>query len=552
MVKDIVVPPMGESISEGTIGRWIKKIGDMVRADDPLVEIETDKVTLEINAPVSGQLAEMTAVTGDVVRIGQVIGRMDEQGVGTLGDIGAATGTYGDVQPVQGLAQGAPSVVAASSVPTDGAPSPAKQLTMTVQKIMGSGKKGPATPQNSADEDRLSPAVRRLLSDRGIAPGQVSSPSGPGGRLLKADVMGAIDPSLASGVSGPSQSIPSPEPMVLTRLAEAATGQPTAPQVGGQQAQIQPQVQSQTQPQPQPIFAPVASPVVPPIDALFGTPASIPATPVTPPAEGPIRPSITTPAAANDLTSSPPPPPQVAALHTGQLTAPEQRVKMTRLRARIAERLKEAQNTAALLTTFNEIDMSHVMATRDAYKTSFQERFGVKLGFMSFFVKAAVGALKELPILNASVEGDEIVYKYHYDIGVAVSTPQGLVVPVVRDADHLSFADIEVAVSTLGQKAKNGKLSVDDLMGGTFTITNGGVFGSLMSTPIVNPPQSAILGMHKVTERPVVIDGRIEIRPMMYVALTYDHRIIDGREAVTFLVRIKDCLEDPKRLLLGV
>jgi 2-oxoglutarate dehydrogenase E2 component (dihydrolipoamide succinyltransferase) len=242
----------------------------------------------------------------------------------------------------------------------------------------------------------------------------------------------------------------------------------------------------------------------------------------------------------------------VSSRQVQQIAQPEERVRMTRLRQRIAERLKEAQNTAAMLTTFNEIDMSHVMATRNSYREKFEKRFGIKLGFMSFFVKAVVSALKEIPAVNAEIDGEYIIYKNYYDIGVAVAAPQGLVVPVVRDADHLNFAEIEMTIAQLGEKARTGKLSMEDLNGGTFTITNGGVFGSLMSTPILNPPQSGILGMHKIQKRPVVVDDRIDIRPMMYVALTYDHRVIDGREAVTFLVRVKENIEDPQRILLGV
>ncbi|MDX2028747.1 MAG: 2-oxoglutarate dehydrogenase complex dihydrolipoyllysine-residue succinyltransferase [Alphaproteobacteria bacterium] len=405
MATQIIVPPMGESVSEATVAKWLKKVGDAVRMDEPLVELETDKVTLEVNAAAAGTISEIKVPQGGNVGVGAVLGVIQEGGA----------------------AVSSPSASATTAAPAQPPRQPAAN----------------AAPQNVT----VMPAARKAAEDRGINPYDVPG-SGKGGRVTKEDVM----------------------------------NQPTAP-------------------------APRSAPA-----------AKAPAQPAGPRQRG----------------------------------GEEERVRMTRLRQKIAERLKEAQNTAAMLTTFNEIDMSHVMALRNQHKESFEKKYGAKLGFMSFFVKACVLALKEIPSVNAEIEGEDLVYKNYYDIGVAVGTPQGLVVPVVRNADQLNFAEIEKSISDLGRRAKDGKLSIADLTGGTFTITNGGIYGSLMSTPILNPPQSGILGMHAIKERPIAVNGKIEIRPMMYVALSYDHRIIDGREAVTFLVRVKECIEDPERLLLGV
>ncbi len=411
MTADIVVPTLGESVTEATVAQWLKQPGDAVQVDDPLVELETDKVTLEVNASAAGVLSEVLANEGDNVEVGAVLGR-----------IGKGTG--------------------AAKVPaTKAAPVPAK-----------------APPENKADgkdgaAESLSPAVRKLIADNALDSRQIAG-SGKDGRITKEDVLAAI---------------------------AGKTKAPAAP--------------------------------------------------------APAAPAPATQAPAQSDSAAGP---------------REERVRMTRLRKRIAERLKEAQNTAAMLTTFNEADMGAVMDLRKRYRDSFERRHGVRLGFMGFFTKAVVAALKEIPAVNAEVDGDELVYKNHYDIGIAVGTPQGLVVPVVRDADRLGFADIEIAIGALGRKARDGKLTIDEMSGGTFTITNGGVFGSLNSTPILNPPQSGILGLHKIQERPVAIDGEVRIRPMMYLALSYDHRIIDGREAVTFLVRVKEFIEDPERLLLDV
>lgn len=393
---DIIVPPLGESVTEATIARWLKQQGDFIKQDEPLVELETDKVTLEVNAPLSGILFQIEAGAGVVVKIGDKIGGM------------------------QAAAQGA---------------NVASQLEKPQPLLSSDQNKGRPVGEASKVEGS-GPAAKKIAAEKGMDLSTIPA-SGKDGRVTKGDVVQYKDTSL-----------------------HAALG--SSPSKG------------------------------------------------------------------------------------------EERVKMTRLRQRIAERLKEAQHTAAMLTTFNEIDMSHVMNLRNEYKDVFEKRHGIKLGFMSFFVKAVTTALKEIPAVNAEIDGDEIVYKNYYDIGVAVSAPQGLVVPVVRGANSMNFSDIEKEIVNLGQKARLGKLSLDDLTGATFTITNGGVFGSLLSTPILNPPQSGILGMHKIEKRAVVIQDKIEIRPMMYVALTYDHRIIDGREAVTFLVRVKECIENPERILLNV
>lgn len=399
-MTQILVPTLGESVTEATVSKWLKKEGEAVAADEPICELETDKVTLEVNSPAAGVIAKITFGEGSSVGVGAVLGE-----------------------------------IAAGSAAAAKAPEKANDSKAPV----------PATAASPAAE-KLAPSVQKMVGDNKIDPAAVSG-TGKDGRITKGDVIAHME-------------------------------------------------------SPKPAAAPVA-----------------PAAPVLPRAIGPR----------------------------------EERVKMTRLRQKIAERLKEAQNTAAMLTTFNEIDMSAVIEMRNAYKDQFEKKHGVKLGFMSFFVKAAVSALREIPAVNAEINGDDIIYKNYYDISVAVSTPQGLVVPVVKDCDVKSMAQIEKDIAGLGARAKDGKITVDEMTGGTFTITNGGVFGSLMSTPIINPPQVAILGMHKTQMRPMVMpNGEIKARPMMYVALSYDHRIIDGREAVTFLVRIKEALEDPQRLILEV
>lgn len=422
MASEIKVPVLGESVSEATIGEWLKQPGDPVKLDEPVASLETDKVAVEVLSPVAGTMGPHLVNVGDTVAVGAVIG--------TIGDDVSAAGA----DPIQPRTESA-TPVDESKVATDTASAPTD----------GASSDAPST---------LSPAVRRAVLEHGIDPTKVKG-SGKDGRLTKEDVIAAA--------------------------------------AGGSAA-----------------VAPAAAP------------------------------AATAPAAAPSASAS-----------TGG-TRDEERVKMTRLRQTVARRLKEAQNTAALLTTFNDVDMSAVMETRERYKDTFVKKHGVKLGLMSFFSKAAVLALKEFPAVNARIEGDEIVYSKFVDLSVAVSAPNGLVVPVVRNVEAMGFADIEKAIAELGKRAKDGALTMADMTGGTFTISNGGVFGGLMSTPIINPPQSAVLGLHRIEDRPVVRDGQIVIRPMMYLALSYDHRIIDGREAVTFLKTIKEAIEDPTRLLIDL
>lgn len=400
-MTDIVVPSLGESVSSATVARWLKKAGDAVAADEPLVELETDKVTVEVNAPVAGVIAAIAADTGAEVLPGAVLGSIQ-------------AGAAAAAKPAA-----APAPAAKPATP----PAPA-----------------PAATSGHAPM----PAAAKIIAETGVSAAAIGAGTGKDGRITKGDV--------------------------LAYLA-------------------------------QPAAAPAPAPAA--------------------------------------RASRPP-------------EAGEERVKMTRLRATIARRLKEAQNTAAMLTTFNEVDMSAAMALRSDYRDAFEKRHGVKLGFMSFFVKACIAALKEFPAVNAEIDGDEIVYKNFVHMGIAVGGPSGLVVPVLRNADALGFAEIEKRIGEFGKRARDGALKLDELAGGSFTITNGGIYGSLMSTPILNPPQSGILGMHKIQDRPMAVAGKIEIRPMMYIALSYDHRIVDGKEAVSFLVRVKESIEDPRRLMLDI
>jgi len=419
MSKPITVPTLGESITEAIVARWFKSVGDAVALDEPLVELETDKVTVEVPSPVNGVLTEVLADNGAEVEVGALLGSIDE---------GAAAAEKPTESP-------------AAEKPAE-APAP--------ESTNGSG--------DVAAELALSPAVRKLVEENNLDAATIPA-TGPKGRLTKGDVIAFLD----TAKSAPAAKAP----------AAAAP--------------------------PPPVFL-----------------------------------------SADELPARP---------EDGR---GEERVRMSRLRQRIAERLKEAQNTAAMLTTFNEIDMTALMALRSEYRDSFEKKHSVKLGFMSFFTKAAIGALKELPAVNAEIHGDEVIYKNYYDVGVAVGTPQGLVVPILRDADNMSFADIEGRIADFGRRARDGKLTIQEMTGGTFTISNGGVYGSMMSMPILNPPQSGILGLHKIEKRPVVVDNEVVVRSMMYVAMSYDHRIVDGREAVTFLVRIKEMIEDPQRLLIDV
>ncbi len=424
MATEIRVPTLGESVTEATIGKWFKKPGDAIKADEPLVELETDKVTLEVNAPSAGVLGEIVAKEGETVGVAALLGMI------TAGGAAAAPAATTKTQAVAQAAGGA----GASSV---------KEAEKQTAQIAGGGEVKPLA--KTADSG---PAVARLAAESGISAASVPA-TGKDGRVTKGDMLAAIA-------------------------------------------------------NPAPVAAPLAAPVM-----------------------------VRAPVAVDDASR-------------------EERVKMTKLRQTIARRLKEAQTNAAMLTTFNEVDMSAVMALRNQYKDLFEKKHGVKLGFMGFFVKACVQALKELPAVNGEIDGTDIIYKNYYHIGVAVGTEKGLVVPVVREADTLGIAGVEKTIADFGKRARDGALKIDEMQGGTFTISNGGVYGSLMSTPILNAPQSAILGMHKIQERPMVVGGQIVIRPMMYLALSYDHRIIDGKEAVTFLVRVKESLEDPARLVMDL
>ncbi|TPL48076.1 2-oxoglutarate dehydrogenase complex dihydrolipoyllysine-residue succinyltransferase [Mesorhizobium sp. B2-4-2] len=428
MATEIRVPTLGESVTEATIGKWFKKVGDAIAADEPLVELETDKVTVEVPSPGAGTLGEIAAKEGETVGVGALLGSI------------SAGGAAAPVTKPQAVAQ-ASSPDAAQTT---------KQAAAETAKVAGDA--GPVEPRTMPP----APAAAKLIAENNLSVDQLSG-SGKRGQVLKGDVLDAI-----------SKGAPS-----------------------------------------QPAETPKAAPA--------------PAAPVA-----------------------------ARAPSSGDDAAREERVRMTKLRQTIARRLKEAQSTAAMLTTFNEVDMSAVMALRTKYKDVFEKKHGVKLGFMGFFTKAVTHALKEIPSVNAEIDATDIIFKNYAHIGVAVGTEKGLVVPVVRDADQMSIAEIEKEIGRLGIAARDGKLSVADMQGGTFTISNGGVYGSLMSTPILNAPQSGILGMHKIQDRPVVVGGQIVIRPMMYLALSYDHRIVDGKEAVTFLVRVKESLEDPERLVLDL
>ena len=443
MAVEIKVPTLGESVTEATIGQWFKKVGDTVAADEPVVELETDKVTIEVPAPSAGVIESISANPGDTVNVGALIGAIGEGG---------------------GAAAEAPKAESKSEPAATTSP-PENVAEKPEPKANGNGS-----------DMSPAPAAQKLMAENGLSESDING-SGKRGQILKEDVLSAIG-------SKPADTMPT-----------AMTGSAAAPV---------PQAKAESKP-------------------AEAAPAE------TKPAPAQARSSVS----QDD-------------------EAREERVKMTRLRQTIARRLKDAQSNAAMLTTFNEVDMKPVMDLRSQYKDLFEKKHGVKLGFMGFFTKAVTHALKEIPAVNAEIDGDSIIYKNYAHIGVAVGTEKGLVVPVVRDADQMSIAEIEKDIGRLGRLARDGQLSMADMQGGTFTLSNGGVYGSLMSTPILNAPQSGILGMHKIQERPVVVGGEIVIRPMMYLALSYDHRIVDGKEAVTFLVRVKESLEDPQRLVLDL
>jgi 2-oxoglutarate dehydrogenase E2 component (dihydrolipoamide succinyltransferase) len=491
---DIPVPTLGESVSEATVASWLKTPGDAVQADEAVAELETDKVTLEVNAPADGVLSEQAVAQGDTVQPGAILGRM------TKGGAGAAP-----AQAAPSQSAPAPSQPAASEAPAAAPAQPAgSQAAAQTAEATLDPSRAPRTDGRVTRDDLLrflgtgaasikpedlAPSVRTAVEDYGVDPSRVPG-SGKDGRITKQDVIDVAE--------GRKQPLPLPGTSAVQ--AAAATG--PAPTPGAQQQHAGAQGAG---------------------TAGAGT-------------------------AAAQQPAPQQPAPQPAAGADGKPR--EERVKMSKLRQTIAKRLKEAQNTAAMLTTFNEVDMTAVNQIRAEYKDQFEKAHGIRLGMSCFFGKAVCQALKELPAVNARIEDDEIVYNNYYNVGMAVSTPQGLMVPVIRDIDRKSFADIESELRDLAKKGRDGKLTMDEMSGGTFTITNGGVFGSLLSTPILNRPQSGILGMHKIQERPMVVNGEVRARPMMYLALSYDHRIVDGREAVTFLVRVKECLEDPARMLL--
>jgi 2-oxoglutarate dehydrogenase E2 component (dihydrolipoamide succinyltransferase) len=553
MPTDILVPTLGESVSEATVAQWLKKAGDPVKADEPLVELETDKVTLEVNATEAGVLSEILVGAGENVEVGALLGRI-------------APGA-GDGAPATSAAPAAPAAPATSAAEPAEPPAPAAEGGAPIDlvvPVLGESVTEATVGQwmkQVGEAVKADEAVVELETDKVTL--EVNAPAAGVLTEIRAEAGATVEVGALLGVVSPggASDAPSPAP-AAPRGAPEAPPAPAGPAHG------------------------VLSPAVRKMIADAGLdPAEVPGTG----RDGRItkedvqtylaaRPAAAAPAGPDDgldpdkaarsgpggrITKAdllsflgagaPAGPAAPAATPVPAPPGPrEERVRMTKLRQTIARRLKEAQDTAAMLTTFNEADIGAVMALRAQHKEAFAKKHGVKLGFMSFFTKAVVAALKELPAVNARIEDDEIVYLHDYNIGMAVSTPAGLMVPVVRDCEHKSFAEIERSLAELAGKGRDGKLTMDELTGGTFTITNGGVFGSLMSTPILNMPQSGILGLHKIQERPVAVDGEVRVRPMMYLALSYDHRIIDGREAVTFLVRVKELIEDPERLLLDL
>jgi 2-oxoglutarate dehydrogenase E2 component (dihydrolipoamide succinyltransferase) len=562
MATDIVVPTLGESVTEATVAQWLKKPGDAVARDEPLVELETDKVTLEVNASEAGVLAEVLADEGDNVEVGALLGRIDPDGVAK---VAAATESVPDPVP-EPAAQAAPAAAPGGAAVEILVPVMGESVTegMVVQWLKQPGDAvAQDEPVVEVETDKVTlevnaPAagvLEKILAEEGatVEVGAVLGTVTAGAAAAAAP----SPPAPAPGPAAPAEVAP-PEPAAAPasgdRLDPAAVGRSAAGEriskadllafIGAPAPTTQPLSPAVRKLVSDQNLDPSLIPATGPdrrltkedvIDFMAGKAPAIPSTPTPvlapPPATAPVTAALA-PAAPE--------------------AAREERVRMPRLRQTIARRLKEAQNTAAMLTTFNEADMSAVMALRAQYRDSFEKKHGVRLGFTSFFTKAVVAALKELPAVNAEIDGDEIVYKHYYDVGMAVSAPNGLMVPVIRDCDKKSFAEIESALVDLATRARAGKLGIDEMTGGTFTITNGGVFGSLLSTPILNMPQSGILGLHKIQQRPMAVDGEIKLRPMMYLALSYDHRVIDGREAVTFLVRVKDFIEDPERLLLDI
>ncbi|MEZ5669352.1 MAG: 2-oxoglutarate dehydrogenase complex dihydrolipoyllysine-residue succinyltransferase [Alphaproteobacteria bacterium] len=535
MTTEITVPTLGESVVEATVAKWLKAVGDSVETDEALVELETEKVTVEVNAPHAGVLADIAVGEGEDVAVGALLGHLDEQGAKGA----AAPKPAAKAAPAKGngAAKGDDDTVDIV-VPTLG-----ESVTeATVAKwFKGVGE------AVEADEAIVELETEKVTVEvNAPAAGVIAAVAAKeGSDVAVGGLLGKLQVGAGAAPKAQQAAKPAAAPKAEQAAKPAAKEAAPAPAAKADSAAAMAAKANMAHP-----LAPAVRKLV---DEHNLDPAAIPATgkdgrltkaDVQDYLEARRARPAPAPAAAQPVAAAPLPP--------REERADEQRVRMTRLRQRIAQRLKEAQNTAAMLTTFNEVDMTAVMALRNQYKDAFEKKHGVRLGFMSFFVKGAIEALKELPAVNAEIYGDELIYKNYYDIGVAVGTPQGLVVPVLRGADSMSFAEIEGAIVDMAVRARDGKLSMAELTGGTFTITNGGVYGSLLSTPIINPPQSGILGMHKIQQRPMEVGGKIELRPMMYVALSYDHRIIDGREAVTFLVRIKEAIEDPARLLVGV
>ncbi len=494
MTIEIKVPQLPESVTDATLVNWHRSPGDPVQRDEKLVELETDKVVLEVPCPSDGILREVRVADGATVTAGEVLALLEPGKIsGDSAEPGEVSGGSAEPGSEPGEVSGASTEPNGESGIADSVASEAEAVA--APKVAAIPEPTPAAAESESLE-RAGPAVRRLMREHQVDSSAIRG-TGRGGRITKSDVLDYI--SEKSDTTG--------RPLFDARA----------------KAQDVPDARSAP--------SPPETQRTPDSQQTPGT-RSAPAKPSSPGAPGTPRAPVTPPVPAGQRA--------------------ERRVPMTRLRARIAERLVEAQHTAAMLTTFNEVDMSAVMAARSRYGELFQRRHGVKLGFMSFFIKACIEALQRYPVLNASVDGSDIIYHDYYDIGVAVSTDRGLVVPILRNAEQMTYAEIERSIVDFGTRARSGGLGMQDLTGGTFTLTNGGIFGSMMSTPIINPPQSGILGMHSIQQRPVAVDGEIEVRPMMYLAMTYDHRIVDGREAVQFLVAIKDVLEDPARLLLQV
>ena len=523
MTSEIRVPALGESITEATVGKWYKKPGDAVAADEPLLELETDKVTLEVNAPAAGIISEIIAAEGDAVEVGALLGAVSEaSGVAAASASPAPVKTENASAPQSNGAQ-------RSKQPAKQASGGGSMLEIRVPALGESITEATVGKwfKKAGDTVKADEALVELETDKVTL--EVNAPAAGVLANITVDEGATVEVGALLGA--------------VNESGEAASAVVSAPAPASTNGQSQPAPASNVTPLSPAVRKAVVEHNVDP-STIEGSGkdgrilkgdvlAALQSTGATPPAAPAPTPVERTPAKPHEA-------------------AREERVRMTKLRQTIARRLKESQNTAAMLTTFNEVDMTAIMKARSQYKDLFEKKHHVKLGFMGFFLKACIHALREIPAVNAEIEGEDIVYKNYYNIGVAVGTDRGLVVPVVRNADQKSIADIEKTIAEFGARARDGKLGIQDMQGGTFTVSNGGIYGSLMSTPILNAPQSGILGMHKIQERPIVLNGKVEVRPMMYLALTYDHRIVDGREAVTFLVRVKDSLEDPQRLVLDL